>query len=137
MTFDEFILKNKRKNFDALVDDYLEEVFGIAPLDIDLPKNYFIRFEHYSQLTDNFNRIMNTPGFTVKKGDLCVWGSGVCDGRGYASVAAKDGDSKHFYTCERSHRGKRIKRVRHNYKYFLGVLRAKTTENKANSKNNG
>lgn len=137
MTFDEFILKQKRTASDNPVADYLEEVFGIEPPDIDFPKNYFIRFEHYSQLTDNFNRIMNTLGFTVKKGDLCIWGSGVCDGRGYASIAAEDGDSRHFYTCERSRRFKRLKRVRHNYRHFLGVLRAKTTENKANSKNNG
>lgn len=134
MTLDEFILKHKKAASRDLVEDYLEEVFGIEPLNIDPPKNYFIRFEHFGQLTDNFNKIMNTPEFAVKKGDLCVWGSGVCDGRGCASVAADGGDTKHFYTYERSGHGKRIKRVRHNYKHFLGVLRAKTQENTVNTK---
>lgn len=137
MTFDEFILNKKRKFSGNLVADYLEEVFGIEPLDIDPPKNYFIRFEHFSQLTDNFDKIINTPGFTVEKRDLCIWGSGVCDGRGFASIAAGGGNKKHFYTYEPSGRGKRIKLVRHNYRHFLGVLRAKTQENKDNSKNNG
>lgn len=126
MNFDEFIIKYKRKHSDDLVTDYLEEVFGISMLDVGCAKNYFIRFEHFEQLTENFDKIRNNHGFVVQKEDLCVWGSAVCDGDGYAAIAADKGDTKRFYTCELSRHGKGIKRVRHDYnKNFLGVLRPK------------
>lgn len=126
MIFDEFILKQKRKASGDLVADYLEEVFGIAPLSIDFPKNYFIRFEHYEQLTKAFVRIHNTSDFVPQKGDLCVWGSGVCGGKGCAAIASGRGNRKRFYILRRSKNGRRIKRERHNYSSFLGVLRSKT-----------
>lgn len=123
MTFDEFIKANKRKRTDDLISEFMKYVVGVTPFHVDCPKNYFIRFEHYEELAENFIKISNTPEFIPEKGDLCVWGSGVCNGKGAAFLATGKGNEKHFYCAYINRRGKMNKK-RCNYKYFLGVLRA-------------
>lgn len=124
MTFDEFIKMQKNKKTDDLVSDFLKEVAEITPVCVEFKKNYFIRFEHFEQMTEHFVKIPNSAEFIPQRGDLCVWGSGVCNGKGAAFLATGKGNAKHFYCFETNKHGKmNIKRC--NYKYFLGAIRVK------------
>lgn len=124
MTSAEFIKMYKRKRAEDLISEFMKEVVCISPVSVDCPKDYFIRFEHYGQLSEYFFKIRNSPVFVPGKGDICIWGSGVNNGIGKACIATGRGNTKRFFCIDLNRRGKiRIKKC--NYKFFLGVLRVK------------
>lgn len=135
MSFDEFLRKYKERfrNYSdkektgciEILNAYLENNFGIARINIAEAKDFFIRFEQFEQLAEKFTKIYYSDDFVPVKGDICVWGSGVGQGHGHVSVATGEGNIKYFYSYDISQNKKHLKRTRNNYRYFLGVLRAK------------
>ena len=132
LTFDAFVNKyiGKAPDWDGsgsaqcvdLAKAYLKDVHKVVPFSVGSAKNYFLRFEKYG-LDSKFIRIENTPDFVPLKGDLAVWNATKGGGHGHVAVCTGDGDTKHFYSYDMNWNGKAMKKVKHDYKGFYGVLR--------------
>lgn len=103
---------------------YLDKVFGIKPGSWGNAKDYYLNYNNNSTLKANFDRIANTATFVPQKGDICVWGEGLGE-YGHVSIATGDGNTSKFTSHDLNWGSKYVKLVEHNYKGFLGVLRAK------------
>lgn len=134
MTFDEFIKKylGEAVDYDGscgvqcvdLAKMCMHYVLGIKPKAIGNAHAYFDDFKKHRFLYENFTLIKNTPDFVPMKGDFCVWGKSL-NGYGHIALATGEGDTKHFFTYDQNWGGKAAKKVEHDYKHFLGVLRPK------------
>lgn len=137
MSFDEFVKAYMGKSIDYdgvsgvqcvdLVKVYMNKVFGMKPGAWGNAKDYYENFNNISALKSNFTRIANTPDFVPKKGDICVWGKNVSNSHNYGhiAIAKGEGNTKELYTYDQNWNGKAMKKVKHNYIAFLGVLRPK------------
>ena len=67
----------------------------------------------------------NTPSFVPQKGDIVIWGAGLGNIYGHIAIATGEGNTSQFYSYDMNWGGKACKKVLHNYKGFLGVLRPK------------
>lgn len=138
MNYNEFIKTYKGKSFDYdgvsgvqcvdLVKQYLNKVFGIKPGSWGNAKDYYEDYNSNKTLKANFTRIANTPEFVPKKGDIVVWGTGLGNKYGHIAIATGEGTTSYFYSYDLNWNGKTVKKVKHTYKGFLGVLRAKDQE---------
>lgn len=138
MNYNEFIKTYKGKSFDYdgvsgvqcvdLVKQYLNKVFGIKPGSWGNAKDYYEDYNSNKTLKANFTRIANTPEFVPKKGDIAVWGTGLGNKYGHIAIATGEGTTSYFYSYDLNWNGKTVKKVKHAYKGFLGVLRAKDQE---------
>ncbi len=106
---------------------YMNKVFGLKPGAWGNAKDYYENFNNISALKNNFTRIANTPDFVPQKGDICVWGRNVSSSHNYGhiAIATGEGNTKELYTYDQNWNGKAMKKVKHNYIAFLGVLRPK------------
>ena len=131
MNYQEFINEYNGKSFDYdgiagvqcvdLAKMYLDKVFGIKPGSWGNAKDYYENFNNLP-IRNSFTRIANTPSFVPKKGDIVVWGTGV--GRyGHIAIATGEGNTHQFYSHDLNWGSKKVHKVLHNYKGFLGVLR--------------
>ena len=136
LTFDAFVNKyiGRAVDYDGsagaqcvdLAKAYLKEVHNVPQFSIGgSAKYYFIRFLNFSQLTKKFTRIENTPAFVPLKGDIAVWDSSKGGGHGHVAICTGEGDTKYFYSYDMNWNGKAMKKVKHNYSGFYGVLRPK------------
>ena len=137
LTFDNFVKNyiSKGTDYDKvcgvqcvdLIKVYLDKVFGIKAGNWGNAKDYYEGFNNVSALKTNFTRIKNTPLFVPKKGDICVWGANISDEHnfGHIAIATGEGNIKEFYTYDQNWGGKPMKKCKHSYKAFLGVLRSK------------
>ena len=137
MGFDEFVKAYMGKSIDYdgvsgvqcvdLVKVYMNKVFGLKPGAWGNAKDYYENFNNVSALKNNFTRIANTPDFVPQKGDICVWGKNVSSSHNYGhiAIATGEGNTKELYTYDQNWNGKAMKKVKHNYVAFLGVLRPK------------
>lgn len=107
-----------------LIKMYLDKVFGIKPGSWGNAKDYYLNYNNNSTLKANFDRIANTTTFVPQKGDICVWGEELGE-YGHVSIATGDGNTSKFISHDLNWGSKYVKLVEHNYKGFLGVLRAK------------
>ena len=134
LTFDAFVNKyiGRAVDYDGsagaqcvdLAKAYLKEVHGIPQFSIGgSAMYYFERFEKFSQLKGKFKRIKNTPDFIPLKGDVAVWNSSKGNGHGHVAICTGEGNLEYFYTYDMNWNGKAMKRVKHDYKGFYGVLR--------------
>ena len=138
MNYNEFIKTYKGKSFDYdgvsgvqcvdLVKQYLNKVFGIKPGSWGNAKDYYEDYNSNKTLKANFTRIANTPEFVPKKGDIAVWGTGLGNKYGHIAIATGEGTTSYFYSYDLNWNGKTVKKVKHTYKGFLGVLRANEQE---------
>ncbi len=134
MGFDEFVKAYMGKSIDYdgvsgvqcvdLVKVYMNKVFGLKPGAWGNAKDYYENFNNVSALKNNFTRIANTPEFVPQKGDICVWGKNVSSSHNYGhiAIATGEGNTKELYTYDQNWNGKAMKKVKHNYIAFLGVL---------------
>ena len=137
MGFDEFVKAYMGKSIDYdgvsgvqcvdLVKVYMNKVFGLKPGAWGNAKDYYENFNNISALKNNFTRIAITPDFVPQKGDICVWGRNVSSSHNYGhiAIATGEGNTKELYTYDQNWNGKAMKKVKHNYIAFLGVLRPK------------
>ena len=137
MNFDEFVKTYLGKSTDYdkaagvqcvdVIKIYLDKCFGIKAGKWGNAKDYYEGFNNVSVLRNNFTRIANTPDFVPQKGDICVWGANLSNEHnfGHIAVATGEGNTKEFYTYDQNWGGKPMKKCKHNYKAFLGVLRPK------------
>mgnify|MGYP004519619859 CR=1 FL=1 len=134
MNYQEFINEYNGKSIDYdgvagvqcvdLAKMYLDKVFGIKAGAWGNAHAYYDNYNNIAELKNNFDRIANTPNFIPQKGDICVWSVSL-NGYGHISIATGEGDTNTFYTYDQNWNGKQMKKVAHNYRCFLGVLRAK------------
>ena len=141
MNFDEFVKNylNKSTDYDKvagvqcvdLIKVYLDKCLGIKAGAWGNAKDYYEGFNNVSALKNNFTRIANTPDFVPQKGDICVWGANISDEHnfGHIAIATGEGNTKEFYTYDQNWGGKPMKKCKHSYTAFLGVLRPKNTTN--------
>lgn len=132
MNYSEFINTYNGKSFDYdgvsgvqcvdLIKMYLNKVFNYEPKAWGNAKDYFFNFYNLP-ITNGFIKIDNTPDLVPAKGDICVWGAGLGNKYGHVAIATGEGDTSKFYTHDLNWNGKTVKKVLHNYKGFLGVLR--------------
>lgn len=111
-----------------LAKAYLRDVYDIPFFSVGSAKNYFEQFDNYSAFKSKFEKIENTPKFVPAKGDIAVWGSTKGGGHGHVALCTGEGDTRHFYSYDQNWSGKVCKRVRHDYKGFLGVLRPRSRD---------
>ena len=133
MNYNEFIEKYVGKSFDYdgvagvqcvdLIKMYLDKVFNIKVGSLGNAKDYYLNFEKLP-ISKYFRKIKNTALFIPKKGDICVWGSGL-NIYGHIAIATGEGDTKYFYSYDLNWGSKNVKKVLHSYRGFLGVLRYK------------
>jgi hypothetical protein len=134
MTFDAFVNKyiNRAVDYDGsngaqcvdLAKAYLKEVHGIPQFSIGgSAMFYYTRFEQFVLLKERFIRIKNTPDFIPLKGDIAVWNATKRNGHGHVAICTGEGNLDYFYTYDMNWNGKKMKKVRHDYKGFYGVLR--------------
>lgn len=135
--FDEFIKAyiNKSTDYDKvagvqcvdLIKIYLDKCFGIKAGAWGNAKDYYEGFNKVSALKNNFTRIANTSDFVPQKGDICVWGANISSKHnfGHIAIATGEGNTKEFYSYDQNWGGKPMKKCKHDYKAFLGVLRPK------------
>ena len=106
-----------------LAKAYLKEVHNVPQFSIGgSAKNYWTRT--FNQLAE-FEKIENTKTFVPKKGDIAVWDSSKGGGHGHVAICTGEGDTKHFYSYDMNWNGKAMKKVKHDYSGFYGVLRPK------------
>ena len=134
MNYNEFINTYNGKSFDYdgaagvqcvdLAKMYLDKVFGIKPGAWGNAKDYY---ENYNNLPlkNTFDRIANNASFVPQKGDIVVWGAGLGNTYGHIAIATGEGNTSNFNSYDLNWGSKIVKKVSHNYKGFLGVLRAK------------
>ena len=134
MTFDAFVNKyiGRAVDYDGsagaqcvdLAKAYLKEVHGIPQFSIGgSAMYYYTRFEQFSLLKGKFKRVKNTPDFVPIKGDIAVWNASKGGGHGHVAICTGEGDTKYFYSYDMNWNGKAMKRVKHDYNGFYGVLR--------------
>ena len=134
LTFDAFVNKyiNRAVDYDGsngaqcvdLAKAYLKEVHGIPQFSIGgSAMFYYIRFEQFAPLKGKFKRVKNTPDFIPLKGDIAVWNATKGNGHGHVAICTGEGNLDYFYTYDMNWNGKKMKKVKHNYKGFYGVLR--------------
>lgn len=134
MNYQEFINTYNGKSIDYdgvagvqcvdLAKMYLDKVFGIKAGAWGNAKDYY---ENYNNLPlgNTFDRIGNTASFVPQRGDIVVWGAGLGNKYGHIAIATGEGNTSNFYSYDLNWGSKVVKKVQHNYKGFLGVLRAK------------
>lgn len=106
-----------------LCKSYLKEVHNVPMFSIGgSAKNYWLK--RFSQLS-GFEKIANTPDFVPKKGDIAVWDASKGGGHGHVAICTGEGDTKYFYSYDMNWNGKAMKKVKHDYSGFYGVLRPK------------
>ena len=135
MNYDEFINTYDGESIDYdgacgvqcvdLAKLYLDKVFGIHAGTWGNAKDYYENFNNLSVLHPFFDRIANTPTFIPQKGDIVIWGTGLGNKYGHIAIATGEGDTHQFYSYDQNWGQKKVHKVSHNYKGFLGVLRAK------------
>lgn len=134
MTFDAFVNKylGRAVDYDGaageqcvdLAKAYLKEVHDVPQFSIGgSAKYYYSSFNSFPKLKEKFIRIANTPEFVPLKGDLAVWRETEGNKHGHVAICTGVGDTKSFYTYDMNWNGKAMKKVKHNYKGFYGVLR--------------
>jgi hypothetical protein len=134
LTFDAFVNKyiGRAVDYDGsagaqcvdLAKAYLKEVHGIPQFSIGgSAMYYYLRFEQFAPLKGKFKRIKNTPDFVPLKGDIAVWNATKGGGHGHVAICTGEGDTKTFYSYDMNWNGKAMKKVKHDYKGFYGVLR--------------
>lgn len=107
---------------------YLYDCFGISakPWAWGNAKDYYLSFNStgwggYKKMHDaKFVRIANTSTFVPMKGDIVIWGG---NEYGHIAIATGEGNTSKFYSYDQNWGGKEMKKVCHDYKNFLGVLR--------------
>ena len=134
MNYSEFIIAYSGKSFDYdgvsgvqcvdLIKMYLDKVFGIKAGAWGNAKDYYENFNNLP-LKNSFDRIANTASFVPQKGDIVVWGAGLGNTYGHIAIATGEGNTSNFYSYDLNWGSKTVHKVNHNYKGFLGVLRAK------------
>ena len=139
MTYDEFEKKyiGKAVDYDGvagvqcvdLVDQYLDNCFGITGVWCDGAKDLYNNFETYPALVKAFDRIPNTRDLIVQKGDIVIWGGGSW---GHTGIGDGEGDKDWFVTLEENTLGRHepTQLVKHRFDSdiaspCLGVLRPK------------
>lgn len=136
LTFDAFVNKyiGRAVDYDGsagaqcvdLAKAYLKEVHDVPQFSIGgSARFYFSNFRNFKLLSDKFTRIANTPDFVPLKGDIAVWNSSKGGGHGHVAICTGEGDTKHFYSYDMNWNGKAMKKVKHDYSGFYGVLRPK------------
>lgn len=134
LTFDAFVNKyiGRAVDYDGsagaqcvdLAKAYYKEVYGIPQFSIGgSAKYYYERFETFLPLKGKFKRVKNTLDFIPLKGDVAVWNSSKGGGHGHVAICTGEGNLDYFYTYDMNWNGKAMKRVKHDYKGFYGVLR--------------
>lgn len=133
MNYQEFINTYNGKGFDYdgvsgiqcvdLAKMYLDKVFGIKPGAWGNAKDYYENFNNLP-IKNTFTRIANTPSFVPQKGDIVIWGTGLGNKYGHIAIATGEGNTSQFYSYDLNWGQKVVHKVLHNYKGFLGVLRA-------------
>ena len=133
MNYNEFINTYNGKSFDYdgvagvqcvdLIKMYLNKVFGLNPGSWGNAKDYYENFNNLP-IKNYFTRIANTPDFMPRKGDIAVWGTGLGNKYGHIAIANGNSDTSKFYSFDLNWGSKVVHEVEHNYKGFLGVLRA-------------
>ena len=134
MNYSQFINEYNGKSFDYdgvsgvqcvdLAKMYLDKVFGIKAGAWGNAKDYYENFNNLP-LKNSFDRIANTASFVPQKGDIVVWGAGLGNTYGHIAIATGEGNTSNFYSYDLNWGSKTVHKVNHNYKGFLGVLRAK------------
>lgn len=137
ITYDQFIEKYIGKTIDYdevagiqcvdLIKCYLKEVFNIESGAWGDAHCYYDNFGNIPNLYNNFIRIPNTPEFVPQRGDIVVWSARLNGKWGHIAIATGDGTTSEFSSWDINWTGNHdaCTRVRHNYNYFLGVLRPK------------
>lgn len=134
LTFDAFVNKyiGRAVDYDGsagaqcvdLAKAYFKEVYGIPQFSIGgSAKYYYSKFETFPQLKGKFKRVKNTADFIPLKGDVAVWNSSKGNGHGHVAICTGEGNLQYFYSYDMNWNGKAMKRVKHDYKGFYGVLR--------------
>lgn len=133
MNFNQFIKEHQGKispygeQCVALIKSYIYEVFGIVPQSIGNANCYYDRYKELKYLSDNFERIPNTPEFVPKKGDIMVWG--LKHGKyGHVAICNGEGNKRYFYSYDQNWNGYEMKLVKHTYKGVSGVLRPRNQD---------
>ena len=113
-----------------LIKRYLKECFNInIPNGYGNAVDYYKHFNNKKLLKDNFELIQNTPSFVPKKGDIMVWNENRGKGAGHVAICTGEGDTHYFYSYDLNWNGsKKVRKVKHDYKNVLGVLRYKKKE---------
>lgn len=103
---------------------YLKEVHNVPQFSIGgSAMFYYIKFDQFDKLNKKFTRIANTPDFVPLKGDIAVWNATKGGGHGHVAICTGEGDTKAFYSYDMNWNGKAMKKVKHDYSGFYGVLR--------------
>lgn len=133
MNYNEFINIYNGKSFDYdgvagvqcvdLIKMYLDKVFGIKAGAWGNAKDYYENFNNLP-LKKSFTRIANSDKFVPQKGDIAIWGAGLGNTYGHMSIATGEGNSSNFNSYDLNWGSKVVNKIEHNYKGFLGVLRA-------------
>ncbi len=134
MTFDAFVNKYLGRAIDYdgsagaqcvdLAKAYLKEVHNVPQFSIGgSAMYYYLRFEQFDKLNKKFIRIPNTKDFVPIKGDIALWNATKGGGHGHVAICTGEGDTKYFYSYDMNWNGKAMKKVKHDYKGFYGVLR--------------
>lgn len=134
LTFNEWVNKylGKAPDYDGaagaqcvdLAKCYLKEVHDVPQFSIGgSAMYYYIRFEQFDKIKWKFIRIANTKEFVPLKGDVAVWNATKGGGHGHVAICTGEGDTKAFYSYDMNWNGKAMKKVKHDYKGFYGVLR--------------
>lgn len=137
MNYNEFVLKysGKATDYDGvsgvqcvdLIKSYLNDVFDIKAGAWADARHYYENFNCHKELVNNFNKIPNTPSLVPQKGDICVWNKNISNSHdcGHIAIATGEGDIHSFYSYDQNWNGKAMKKVKHSYRHFYGVLRPK------------
>ena len=77
-------------------------------------------------LFNHFDRIVNTPDFIPKEGDICIWNKNKGGGCGHIAIVYGEQQSVKMMTClEQNWKPLKVSIVTHNYNDVIGFFRVK------------
>lgn len=113
-----------------LIKDYADKVLGLIPQAVGDAHEYYTNYYKYKYLSDNFDRIPNTPDFIPRKGDIAVYNTGY--GKyGHVCICSGVGNINYFYAYEQNGRGRLdpVTYSKMSYLHLSGVLRPRNQSN--------
>ncbi len=134
MTLDQFIAKWKgnKADFDGayqgqcvdLFRFYNKEVLNIAqPAGVAGAADFWLNYQSDPILKANFEKILNTPEFVPKKGDVVIWNKKAGGGFGHIAIFVEGGVTS-FTSFDQNWRAINVcELTTHDYKNVYGVLR--------------
>ena len=88
--------------------------------------DFWDSYSRDTNLNQHWDKILNTPEFVPKEGDICIWNKNKGGGYGHIAIVFGPNQNVRMLTClESNWKPLKVSIVTHNYNDVLGFFRIK------------